>query len=86
MYRAYVNVEKVIQIKSGIIINVSASVKKKNCVWEGSIWNAAACSCGNGKYLASIGDDSVITWDENIEETKTIPKNLNETNKKKSNL
>ena len=56
-------------------------------MWEeGSIWNAAACSCGNGKYLASIGDDSVITWDENIEETKTIPKNLNETNKKKSNL
>ena len=37
------------------------------------IWNPATCSCKNGKYLASIIDDSVITCDEIIEETKTIP-------------
>ena len=35
----------------------------------------------NGQYLASIMDDSTITWDEFIksydEETKTIPTNFN---------
>ena len=35
----------------------------------------------NGEYLASIMDDSTITWDEFIksydEETKTIPTNFN---------
>ena len=50
-----------------------------------NIWNSATCSCENGKYLASINDDSVVTCDETIdadaklydEETKTIPKNSN---------
>ena len=36
------------------------------------IWNSATCSCQNGTYLGSIIDDSVITCDEIIEETKTI--------------
>ena len=44
--------------------------------------NPATCSCQNGKYLASIIDDSAITCDENIEpydeETKPIPTNFNE--------
>ena len=44
------------------------------------IWNPATCNCENEKYLASIIDDSVITYDEIIEETKTIPTNFNETN------
>ena len=44
------------------------------------IWNPATCNCENEKYLASIIDDSVITCDEIIEETKTIPTNFNETN------
>ena len=39
-------------------------------------------SCENGKYLASITDDSVIACDEviesNDEETKTISTNFNE--------
>ena len=35
-------------------------------------------NCKNGKYLASIIDDSVITRDEIIEETKTIPTNFSE--------
>ena len=36
--------------------------------------------CENGKYLASITENSVITCDEIIdaEETKTIPTNFNE--------
>ena len=36
------------------------------------IWNSATYSCKTGKCLASIIDDSVITCDEIIEETKTI--------------
>ena len=47
-------------------------------MWKDYIWNPATCSCENGKYLASITDDSVITWDKIIEETKTIPTNFNE--------
>ena len=82
-YHANVNVnlmeENVIKIKSGITIKVNASVKsiiymkKKN-------WNPATCSCENGKYLASIIDDSVITCDEIIAEIKTLPANFNEKN------
>ena len=46
---------------------------------EDYIWNPATCSCENGKYLVSItDDDSVITCDEIIEETKIIPTNFNE--------
>ena len=35
-------------------------------------WNRAKCSCENGKYSRSIGN-SVVIFDEIIEETKTIP-------------
>ena len=42
------------------------------------IWNPVTCSCGNVKYLASTIDDSVITFDEIIEETKVVLKNFNE--------
>ena len=42
------------------------------------IQNPVTCSCENGKYLASIIDDSVITCDEIIEETNTVPTNFNE--------
>ena len=31
------------------------------------IWNPATCGCENGKYLASIMDDSAITCDGIIE-------------------
>ena len=48
------------------------------------VWNKITYICENGKYLASIIDDLMITCDEVIEscdeETKTIPKNLNEKN------
>ena len=43
------------------------------------IWNTSACSCKNGKYLASIMDDLAITCDEIIDaERKTVPTNFNE--------
>ena len=55
------------------MINVDASAK--------NIMNPATCSCENGKYLASIIDNSVITCDEITDaETKTIPTNFNEKN------
>ena len=58
--------------------------KKHHICEKDYIWNPATCSCKNGKYLASIIDDSVITSDEiidadvqaksNDEESKIIPK------------
>ena len=48
--------------------------------------NPATCNCENGKYLASIMDDSTIIFDEvrqsYDEEIKIVPTNFN----KKSNL
>ena len=38
------------------------------------IWNPSTCTSENGKYLESITGDSVITCDEIIEVTKTVPK------------
>ena len=42
------------------------------------IWNPATYSCKNGRYLASITDDSVIMCDEIIdaEKTKTFSANV----------
>ena len=72
--------ENVIQINGEI--KPDKSTKNTMYVKKDYIWNPAPCSCGNGKYLASIMDDSAITCDEIIEsydeETKTIPKNFNE--------
>ena len=62
--------ENVIQIKSEIMINVDSSVKNiyvKKIIF-GILLHA----------LASIIDDSVITRDEIIEETKPVPINFNE--------
>ena len=86
MYHEHVNiklkVENAIQIKTGITINVNASVKikkKKNCACEKDyIWYLVTCSCENGKYLASVIYDSVITCDEIIEETKRVTTIFNE--------
>ena len=41
--------------------------KKCHVCEKDYIWNPAACSCENGKYLASIMDDSAIMCDEVIE-------------------
>ena len=54
---------------------------KKHHIYELEyIWNPATSSSKSNKYLASIIDDSVLTCDEIIEETKTIPINFNEKN------
>ena len=56
--------------------------KKRHVCEKDYIWNPVTCSCKNGKYLASIMDDSSFMSDEIIEsydeETKTIPTNFNE--------
>ena len=56
--------------------------KKRHVCEKDYVWNPATCNCENGKYLASIMDDSVITCDEitesHKEETKHISTNFNE--------
>ena len=47
-----------------IIINTIVSVKK-SYMWK-MFWNPATCNWENGKYLASIMDDSAIICDEVI--------------------
>ena len=88
MYHAYENVnlmeEIVIEINGGITINV-VWVLKTSCMWKKKIvWNPATCSCKNGKYLASIMDDSSITCDEikesYDEDTDAEDKSNNEAN------
>ena len=51
----------------------------KNIIYVKKIIFGILLHCENGKYLASIIDDSVITCDEIIHaETETIPTNFNE--------
>ena len=56
--------------------------KKRHVCKKDYAWNPARCNCENGKYLASIMDNSGIMSDEIIEsydeEIKTIPTNFNE--------
>ena len=58
--------------------------KKHHVCEKNYVWTPTTCSCQNGKYLASIMDDSAITCDEAIEsydeEMKPIPTNFNEKN------
>ena len=56
--------ESVIQIKSGIAINIDAGAKNITHM-KSYIWNPSICSCGNGKNLASINDNLMITYGEN---------------------
>ena len=73
--------QNVIQINGGITTIVDVSVKKHICEND-YVWNSTTCNWENGKYLASIIDDSAILCDEVIhsyeEEIKTIPSNFNE--------
>ena len=71
-------VENEFPIKSEIMITVNVSAKNLKYVKKIYIWNPSAYSCKNGKYLASIIDDSVITCDEVIymKGRKTIRKNI----------
>ena len=47
------------------------------CAKKDYIGNSTTLTCENGKYLASVVIDSVITCGEIIEMTKTIPTKLN---------
>ena len=50
-------------------------VKKHHACEKDYVWNPAKCNCENGKYLASIVNDSAIMCDETIESyTKPSPK------------
>ena len=44
--------------------------KKHHICEKDYVWNPATCNCENGKYLASIMDDSAIMCDEVIESYK----------------
>ena len=56
-------------------------VKNVMYVKKDYIWHPGTCSCENGRYLASIMDDSVMTRDKFFEEeTKTVTTNFNEKN------
>ena len=61
-----------------IIINKCRCESKNHHLREKDyIWNPSTCSCENGKYLASIIGDSVITCDEVIEGgTKAVTTNV----------
>ena len=56
--------------------------KKPHLCEKYYIWNPSTYNCENGKYLAIIIDDSVITCNDVIEsydeETKTTPTSFNE--------
>ena len=56
--------ENVIQINGGMMINVNVSVEISCAREKDYVWNSATCSCENGKYLASIMDNSAIICDE----------------------
>ena len=60
------------------MINVDARAKKHHIRKKDYIWNRSTRSCENGKYFASITDNSVIKCDEIIdtEEITTIQKNI----------
>ena len=75
--------QNVCQINGGITITVNVSVYVKK-----NVWNPRTCICENGKYLASVIDDSAIICDKVIlpdaklspkddDETKIIPTNFN---------
>ena len=53
-------------------------VWKESYMWIKFVWNGAIHTCENGNHLACIIDESVITCDEIIEKTKTVPTNFNE--------
>ena len=78
--------EIVTQINGGIMINVDVSVKKRHVCDKDYVSNPATCNCENGKYLASIIDDSAIMCDVIIEETVPINLNENKTNCKMQNF
>ena len=62
--------EIVIQISSRIMTNHDVSVKNITYCEKGYTWKPATCNSENGKYLATIMDDSAIMCDEIIQSYK----------------
>ena len=67
--------------------------KKRHICENDYVWNSATCNCRNGKYIASIMDDSAVICDEVIdadaessdaklsqEDAKISPKDNDKTN------
>ena len=53
---------------------VRVKIQKNIVCTKKYIWNNTTCSYGNGKYVRSIIDGSMISCVEAIEEKKTIPR------------
>ena len=51
-------------------VNCQCERKKRHVSEKDYVWNPATCNCENGKYLASIVDDSAIMCDEVIDSYK----------------
>ena len=48
-------------------MTINFNVRVKNVCEKDYVWNPSTCNCENGKYLASIMDDSAIICDEVID-------------------
>ena len=57
--------------------NKNCWCKHTMCVQKILYWNPATCSYKAGIYFTGIIDDSVITCDKTIEETKPVSTNFN---------
>ena len=64
--------ENLIQISGEIMINVC---KKRHACEKDYAWTPSTRNCENGKYIASIMDNSVITCNEVIESYDEEEKN-----------
>ena len=55
-------------------------------MWKNYVWNLSTCNCENGKYLASIMDDSAIICKKIINEKETNFKKKKKKNCKTQNF
>ena len=75
-------IKNVTRIKSEIMIKVDVSAKiQKNVIIceKGYTWHPSTCSCENGKYLVITIENSVITYDEIINDADSISTNITST-------
>ena len=58
-----INGQKVVTLS----VTQRCEYKKRQICEKDHIWNPATCSCGNGKYLTSVIDDTAIKCDNIID-------------------
>ena len=58
-----INGQKVVTLS----VTYRCEYKKLQICEKDHIWSPATCSCGNGKYLASVIDDTAIKCDNIID-------------------